>query len=427
MWGMCSVCFCVGVWLLIATYLELPVSTTHSCVGGIVGFTLVAVGPKCVIWNAKSEEFPYVKGIASIVTSWVFSPVFSAICASLIFLTTRTLVLRSKHSVARAMWCYPLVVMFCTTMIAFYVVLKGMSGVNKMLKFDAEGKDLGISCAICFGFGGLCGVLSLLMRPTIRRAVDAAPDVYADPPKAKMASIDVAPVVKEGIGSKNIPILSWLVRTLDTDVDQLVADDPKMAHMHAIAEKFSPKTEAVFRYMQVITACFDSFAHGANDVANAMGPFTAVYYVHKEQGDYAKSNAIGIDMYWILALGGAGIVFGLGTYGYKIMFALGMKLAKMTPSRGYSVELGSMFVVLLGSRFGIPLSTTHCQVGATIGVSLTEGQASSTNWTLVGKCIAGWIFTMNIAALLTAAVFSMGYAGIDYDSTQKLQKGWQGF
>jgi sodium-dependent phosphate transporter len=312
-------------------------------------------------------------------------------------------------------------------MIAFYVVLKGMSGVNKMMKFDAEGKDLGISCAICFGFGGLCGALSLLMRPTIQRAVDATPDTYEEPPKAKMASIDVAPVVKEGIGGKNIPILSWLVRTLDTDVDQFVADDAKMAHMHSIAEKFSPKTETVFRYMQIITACFDSFAHGANDVANAMGPFTAVYYVHKEQGDYAKSNAIGIDMYWILALGGAGIVFGLGTYGYKIMFALGMKLAKVTPSRGYSVELGSMFVVLLGSRFGIPLSTTHCQVGSTIGVSLAEGQASSTNWTLVGKCIAGWIFTMNIAALLTAAVFSMGYAGIDYDSTQTLQKGWQGF
>ena len=228
--------------------------------------------------------------------------------------------------------------------------------------------------------------------------------------------------------------------------------------------------------MQIMTACFDSFAHGANDVANAVGPFAACWYVYSNNGKFSKKNDIGADMYWILAIGGLGIVVGLGLYGCesrlrplsqcasaplgaargsarpapprayvwaccvclclrfgpgarradKIMFAIGLKLAKVTPSRGFAIELGSMFVVLLGSRFGIPLSTTHCQVGSTIGVSLTEGRLSSTNWSLVGRAALGWIFTMIVAGLLTACIFSMGYAGIQYDDSQQLGKGWQG-
>jgi len=216
--------------------------------------------------------------------------------------------------------------------------------------------------------------------------------------------------------------------------------------------------------MQIMTATFDSFAHGANDVANAVGPFAACWYVYSNNGKFSKKNDIGVDMYWILAIGGLGIVVGLGLYGCesrsfartllqraprsssrlrlcvclrlrfgpgarradKIMFAIGLKLAKVTPSRGFAIELGSMFIILLGSRFGIPLSTTHCQVGATIGVALTEGRASATNWTIVGKAVLGWIFTMIVAGTLTATIFSMGYAGIQFDDSQQLGKGWQG-
>lgn len=163
------------------------------------------------------------------------------------------------------------------------------------------------------------------------------------------------------------------------------------------------------------------------DVANAVGPFAAVWYVYEQNGKFGKKNDVGTDMYWILAIGGFGIVVGLGVFGYKIMFALGVKLAKVTPSRGFAIELGSMFVVLLGSRFGIPLSTTHCQVGSTIGVSLLENNMASTNWTIVGRAILGWVFTMIVAGGLSAAVFALGYATIQFDDTQELTNGWQGF
>ncbi|KAJ1622936.1 phosphate transporter [Pavlovales sp. CCMP2436] len=412
MWGMCSVCLAVGIWLLVATSLELPVSTTHSAVGGVIGMSLVAVGSKCVMWNAPSDEFPFVKGVAAIVLSWVFSPVLSGILSAGIYYLTRTFVMRAPNSTERALLTYPLLIAFCIAMIVAYVVAKGTKSVNDLWGFDAEGEDLWLLAVFSVGAGLVAAGLSLFLKPIIRRAVEETSDDPADASKAVFQT--------DGV-------LAWIQRKLDTDLDALVAEDLRSANIHSLAEKFKPKTETVFKFMQIMTASFDAFAHGANDVANAMGPFTAVWFIYSNDGKYSAKNQIGLDIYWILALGGASIVLGLGTYGYKIMFALGLKLAKVTPSRGFGIELGSMFVILLGSRFGIPLSTTHCQVGSTIGVSLMEGRASSTNWTIVGKCVIGWIMTMIIAGGLTAAIFSIGYATISFDSSQKLSPGWQGF
>ncbi|KAG8467138.1 hypothetical protein KFE25_000454 [Diacronema lutheri] len=422
MWGMCSVCLCTGVWLFIATYLELPVSTTHSVIGSLIGMSLVAVGSDCVVWNAPSSEFPFVKGVASIVLSWVFSPVLSGIFAAGVYLFVRTFVLRSANSTERAFIFFPILIAFTVAMCCFYIIAKGTKKVNALWGFDAEGDDLWLLCVFSIGAGIVAAALSLLLRPTIRKAIDATPeDGDEEPVKAEQLATDMPDDMAEKKGA-----LAWLTKLLDTDTDAVVAESAKVSEMHASAEKFPKKTEVVFRYMQIMTACFDSFAHGANDVANAVGPFAACWYVYSNNGKFSKKNDVGTDMYWILAIGGLGIVVGLGLYGYKIMFAIGLKLAKVTPSRGFAIELGSMFIILLGSRFGIPLSTTHCQVGATIGVSLTEGRIASTNWSIVGRAALGWIFTMIVAGLLTACIFSMGYAGIQYDDSQQLGKGWQG-
>jgi len=422
MWGMCSVCLCTGVWLFIATYLELPVSTTHSVIGSLIGMSLVAVGSDCVVWNAPSDEFPFVKGVASIVLSWIFSPVLSGVCSSLLFLFVRTFVLRSANSTERAFIFFPFLIMFTVAMCCFYIIAKGTKKVNALWGFDAEGEDLWLLCVFSIGAGIIAAALSLLLRPTIRKAIDITPEEDDEPVKAEQLATDMPDMQAE----EKKGACAWLSKLLDTNTDEIVAENAKAAEMHASAEKFSRKTEVVFRYMQIMTACFDSFAHGANDVANAVGPFAACWYVYSNNGKFSKKNDIGTDMYWILAIGGLGIVAGLGLYGYKIMFAIGLKLAKVTPSRGFAIELGSMFIILLGSRFGIPLSTTHSQVGATIGVSLTEGRASATNWALVGRACLGWIFTLIIAGLLTACIFSMGYAGIQFDDSQQLGKGWQG-
>lgn len=113
----------------------------------------------------------------------------------------------------------------------------------------------------------------------------------------------------------------------------------------------------------MVTAICDSFGHGANDVANAMGPFAAIYAVYTNGAVDTEGKAdLGDDGYWILALGGLGIVAGLMLYGYKIICAIGVKIAKITPSRGFAIELGAAMMIIIGSRLEIPLSTTHCQV-----------------------------------------------------------------
>eukprot|EP00302_Diacronema_sp_CCMP2436_P040724 CAMPEP_0180025848 /NCGR_PEP_ID=MMETSP0984-20121128/24867_1 /TAXON_ID=483367 /ORGANISM="non described non described, Strain CCMP 2436" /LENGTH=519 /DNA_ID=CAMNT_0021950493 /DNA_START=74 /DNA_END=1633 /DNA_ORIENTATION=- len=423
MWGMCSVDIATGIWLWVATYIELPVSTTHSTIGGIIGMTIVAAGADCVIWTQDIPDFPYIKGVSVIVVSWVSSPLCSGIVASLAFLVARTFVLRSPSSTERALATYPLLVWFVISLALFMLIIKGTNNVNGT--WDPQGKDLGAACGICIGGGLFLALIAWACKPFIRAMVDAVSD---EPEEAGKTSADVAmDLSTDAEEPKTNSILAWVRKNIDVDPTAVAArSGDKIAAMHESAEKFPPKTEQVFRYMQVITASMMSFSHGANDVANAMGPFSAVWFIWKSSGKFgSKKNDVGEDMYWILAIGGLGIVVGLATFGYKIIWAIGVKLTKITPSRGFAIELGAMFTILLGSRFGLPLSTTHCAVGATVGVSMTEGRRGATNWWFFLRMIAGWCLTMVINGLFTACIFSMGYWGIHWDDDQMIGPNWR--
>jgi sodium-dependent phosphate transporter len=176
------------------------------------------------------------------------------------------------------------------------------------------------------------------------------------------------------------------------------------------SEKFDSKTEEVFKYLQIFTAVCDSFSHGANDVANAIGPFAALYAIYNSEGDLTKKAAMGNDAYWILGMGGIGIATGLFVYGKKITYAIGEKLCKITPSRGVAIELSSALVIIIGSRLKIPLSTTHCQVGATVGVGLLENtkNCSGINCKVFFKTAVGWIITCVIVGLTTVIFIAPG-------------------
>merc|ERR1711998_742151 len=139
--------------------------------------------------------------------------------------------------------------------------------------------------------------------------------------------------------------------------------------------------EAMFTYLQVFSACFDALAHGANDVANAVGPFATIFMLYNG-GTLGSKQDMGENKYWILGMGGIGIGVGLMLYGSQILRAIGVKLAVITPSRGFCIEMGSSLVVILGAHLGWPLSTTHCQVGATAGVALLEGFKGFNKWVL---------------------------------------------
>lgn len=232
----------------------------------------------------------------------------------------------------------------------------------------------------------------------------------AEAPAAPAASPGAKNPIVAATGGGNL--MGFVQSQMDQDPFDSLQTNATVGGIHERVTRHDARTEELFKYVQVFTAIVDSYSHGANDVANAMGPFIAVYMTWKN-GAVVSKNAVGDDMYWILAIGGVGIAVGLSTYGYKIMKAIGVKLTAITPSRGFCIELGAAFVIIFGTGQGWPLSTTHCQVGATVGVGLFEGVQGVNGWVL-GKTVFGWVITLVVVGI-SAAILVGPSPNPDYD------------
>jgi len=177
--------------------------------------------------------------------------------------------------------------------------------------------------------------------------------------------------------------------------------DPADAAMHAAAFQAYPKTEEMFKMLQLTTCLFFSISHGANDIANALAPLATVWLVYNK-GVVEKKAEV---PKWLLAYGGFALDIGLVCSGHHIMRALGNKLTLQSPSRGFCIELGAMFTVMIFSRAGVPVSTTHCLTGATTGVGLCNGNLKAVNWWLLLQIFGGWLITCPSAGLMTGLCF----------------------
>ncbi len=163
-----------------------------------------------------------------------------------------------------------------------------------------------------------------------------------------------------------------------------------------------PAVERIFRYFQIITASYMAFAHGSNDVANAVGPLVGMM-------DAIKSHSVAIGSpvsIWILAFGGIGIVVGLATYGYKVIITVGKKLTELTPSRGFSAEIGAATTILVASKIGLPISTTHVVVGSILGVGLARG-IGAINLSILKNIFYAWFLTVPASMLLSALIYNL--------------------
>jgi inorganic phosphate transporter, PiT family len=315
-WGMLASLMSAATLLLVATRFGLPISTTHSIVGAIVGFGAVSIGPEAVKWGK----------VAEIVASWLTSPLLSGTLAFVIFQITRSLILNREDPLDRVRKIGPLFFFYVFFIIGLVTLFKGL----KNLKLDLSLEQSLLWSVVLGLFGALIGTV-LLRR------------------------------VKVGV------------------------EDP--------GHRFS-QTERVFVVLQILTACAVAFAHGSNDVANAIGPLAAVVGAVNTAAEVVGKSEV---QPWMLAVGGIGIAVGLATWGYRVMETVGKKITELTPSRGFAAELAAATTIVLASRMGIPVSTTHTLVGAVLGVGLARG-IGAVDLRVVGNIVASWVATLPIAA-----------------------------
>jgi inorganic phosphate transporter, PiT family len=332
-YGMLSALLAAGTWLLIASMMGWPVSTTHSIVGAIVGFAAVGISPDAVNWGK----------VGKIVASWVVSPVLAGTIAYMLFRSVQKLILTQDDPFNRAKKFIPIYMFAVGFLIAMVTMLKGLKHVLK---------DTGIAMSF-----GDCAMLAV------------------------------------GVGIVVAIIGSILLNR--------VKRDEEAEHYNRFAS-----VEKVFAVLMIFTACAMAFAHGSNDVANAVGPLAAVVSIVRSGTVEATSTMPS----WILLLGGVGILLGLATYGFKVMGTIGRKITELTPSRGFAAELGAAATVVLASGIGLPISTTHTLVGAVLGVGLARGIAAI-NMRVIGTIFMSWLITLPAGAGL-AIVFFFFFKGI---------------
>jgi sodium-dependent phosphate transporter len=421
MYGMLCALVAASIILQLSNYLYMPVSTTHTIVGAIVGFSLAAKGFSSINWNTCILIF----------ISWVASPLITGIAAYISFFIIRRWVLLSPEPYKRAIITYPLIVFVAVTVDLFFVFNK--SGANRSNALKRLGVKLQLPLAI--GVAVFCALIfQFFISPCLQRKVErdvaeraaalkaaeetnidtTSPDeentkgekleTHQDEPQdspvdaASGNENKVAGALKKGYRA----FADW---TFDRDVhSEAMHKSKRSQEIWSIAPEFDEHAEDLFKYLQVFTACLLSFAHGANDVANAIAPLSAVYLIY-QTGEVESRSPVAT---WMLALGGAGIVVGLATYGYKLIVALGFHLTKLSPSRGFCIELCTSLVVVIASFIGIPISTTQSQVGGTVGAGFVTGGQHVDFWFFL-RCALGWVVTFVGVCLLTAGIFAFSY------------------
>ena len=328
-YGMMSALLAAGTWLLVASMKGWPVSTTHSIVGAIVGFAAVGISIDAVAWPQ----------IATIVASWVVSPLIAGTISYVLFTSVRYIILDRDDPYHRAKQYIPYYMFLVGFMIAMVTLTKGLKNVGVTIDMG-----LGSSFMNAVPVAALIGVLVALAGAQLLHKI------HRNNPDIKPTNADV---------------------------------------------------ERVFAILMVFTACAMAFAHGSNDVANAIGPMAAIVGVLQSGGEIAAKSAI---PWWILLTGALGIVIGLATYGWKVIQTIGKRITELTPSRGFAAELGAASTVVLASATGLPISTTHTLVGAVLGVGIARG-IGSIDLRVVGSIFASWLVTLPAGAGLSIVFF----------------------
>ena len=322
--GMISAMLSAGLWLIVATLFSWPVSTTHSIIGALVGFGVVASGVSAIQWGV----------FGGIVGSWIITPAIAGVFAFFLFVHIQRFIFCKFHPLKHAKRIAPYYVFLTVLIISVVTLDKGLKHVNIELT-ASESWLLGLGISV------IAGIIARILF--------------------KMLHFD---------------------QTLE-------------------AKKHYANVEKLFSALMLMTACAMAFAHGSNDVANAIGPLASVATI-LSSGELPEGSLSFPS--WVLPLGAAGMVVGLATFGYKVMNTVGSGITALTPSRGFAAQLATAGTVVLASGTGLPISTTQTLVGAIMGVGLARGIAAI-NLNIVRNIVVSWVVTVPAGAFFAIIIY----------------------
>jgi phosphate/sulfate permease len=476
-------------WLMLATRLGFPVSTTHTTVGALVG---AGIGSQAgVTWAWKTGS------ISQIAASWLVSPLIGAGMSATIFASLKFCVLERSNSFEKAMLAVPFYLAFTGGVLALFITIEAPTAPS------LEELGVGTACAIVLGttFGVLaisyvffipyCHRVIVLKDPRMRpwhiplgpllrkdnpplyfpgketMLIDHYQNArdHATAPREKPSAHNAAGQTPPPSGTDpSVGVLQGpeggkSSEAKDKDVEEQPGEQAGLRHVHrkpepeerflapnahltlyhprrirgyvlygllqgvtrdcvthqslalekvhGRARRYDNRVEHLWTYLQVVSAVMMSISHGSNDVANAVGPWAAVYATY-EKGTVGDKSPAPV---WILAVAGFLLGAGFWVMGHYVVKSLGNKITQMSPTRGYSCEIGAAITVLLASRLGLPVSTTQTLTGSVVGVSLLNLDWQATNWRQLAFIFFGWVLTLpvvgTISGLLTAMALNV--------------------
>ncbi len=319
LYGSLAALLAAGFWITLSTWKSLPVSTTHSIIGGLVGFGLIAQGSGVVNWIKLGQ----------VVASWFISPVFGGIMGYLMYKIISRVIVNTDNPTESVKNYGPIWVGLTFFLVSMALLLKTVR-VSNIISALRTSLIIGVAA-------GLIGFF--LIR-----------------------------------------------RFLKGDRDEEKLDT----------------VNKVFRNLQVMTSCYVAFSHGANDVANAIGPLATIYNIGMT-GTLQTQVPVPI---WLLGIGGVGISIGVATWGYKVIATVGKRITHLNNISGFAIDFSAATTVLLASRLGLPISTSHTVVGTVVGVGLTRG-VEAVDTKVIWDIVKAWLFTVPAAAIVAALLFQI--------------------
>ena len=353
--GFIAAMMAAATWLTIATRLGLPVSTTHSIIGGIIGVGLVLEvkhETTLIDWEV----------VQKVVMSWVASPLMGGLLAFFSYIIIKKTILDNDDPVSRSRWLAPILAFPTFFVLGLALQFKALKGF--ISRADSNGW--------------------IDKSNWLPAKEDGVFNPFADNAWLPLNALLLAAV----IGALASIVLYLVLRRIDIEEEV----------------RGFKGVERIFVWLQIITAAYVAFAHGANDRSNAIGPMAAVWDVFSNP-DLVLAEEAPIPL-WLVLLGSAGIAIGVMTWGWRVMETIGKKITDSTPTRGFAAEFGAATTILVFSMpfLAVPVSTTHTLVGAVVGVGLAGG-AKGVDFRVFGKIAASWVASVPVAAFGAIVLF----------------------